>query len=142
MCGLRTLVAILFGQLIRITVFVHNAAGPRVTDWGVFRAGHQVWQRANIMAAASYFREVLSDNPEDLRLKALYEGLLEVLDPSRRTGRYQRDVAFGVTLVRPESRMGPERRSGRDRRDVEVRPPGGIERRGVSDRRIVRDRRR
>jgi hypothetical protein len=113
-----------------------------VTDWGIFRAGHQVWQRANIMAAASYFREALSDRPDDLRLKALYEGLLEVLDPSRRTARYQRDVAFGVTLVRPEGRMGPERRSARDRRHMEVGPPGGIERRRVDDRRAVRDRRR
>ncbi|MGH9312531.1 MAG: hypothetical protein ACRD1S_04960 [Vicinamibacterales bacterium] len=113
-----------------------------VADWGVFRPGHQVWQRANIMAAANYFREAVSRSPDDLRLKSLYEGLLEVLDPSRRTQRYQRELAFGATIARQERRRGSERRTGRDRRHTDVGPPGGIERRRGSDRRGIRDRRR
>jgi hypothetical protein len=112
-----------------------------VSDWGVFRTGHQVWQRANIMAAASYFREALSRNPGDLQLKALYEGLLEVLDPSRRTQRYHREFALGATLTRQDRRRGGDRRDGRDRRHTDVGPPAGIERRRVPDRRAIRDRR-
>jgi len=111
-----------------------------MTDWGVFRTGHQVWQRANIMAAANYFREALSRSPGDLQLKALYEGLLEVLDPSRRTQRHQRESVIAATAAQAEPR-DKDRRSGRDRRHVDVGPPGGVERRRVPDRRVVRNRR-
>jgi hypothetical protein len=112
-----------------------------VADWGIFRTGHQVWQRANIMAAANYFREALARNPDDLQLKALYDGLLEVLDPSRRVQRHRREAADGSALPAHAQRGSGDRRSGRDRRHVEVGPPGGGERRSVLDRRVIRDRR-
>lgn len=111
-----------------------------MTDGGLFRAGHHVWQRANIMAAANYFREALARSPDDLQLKALYEGLLEVLDPSRRTQRHQHVVGAAAFASSRERRDG-DRRSGRDRRHVDVGPPGGIERRSDQDRRVIRDRR-
>jgi hypothetical protein len=113
-----------------------------VADSGIFRTGQQVWQRANIMAAANYLRELLARHPDDLRVKSLYEGLLEVLDPSRRTVRQQRELAQGTTPAKQERRRGAERRAGRDRRDVDSGPPGGQERRGGRDRRSGRDRRR
>jgi hypothetical protein len=111
-----------------------------VADSGIFRAGHQVWQRANIMAAANYLRELLSRHPNDLRVKSLYEGLLEVLDPSRRTVRQQRELAQGTTLAKQERRRS-ERRTGGDRRQTDLGAPGEQERRAGRDRRSGRDRR-
>lgn len=111
-----------------------------MTEWNLFRTGHHVWQRANIMAAANYFREAIARNPGDLQLKALYEGLLEVLDPSRRTQQHQRTGLAGPVPVAGTRRDG-DRRSGRDRRHVDVGPPHGFERRVLADRRVVRNRR-
>jgi hypothetical protein len=110
-----------------------------MSDRTLFRTGHHVWQRANIMAAANYFREAVARSPEDLQMKALYEGLLEVLDPSRRTQRHQRE-AIGTTMPTLARRDG-DRRSGRDRRHIDVGPPDGIERRDGRDRRVMRSRR-
>ena len=45
------------------------------------------WERANIQAAASYLRERMTQGALDAKTKAVYEGLLEVLDPTRRTAR-------------------------------------------------------
>lgn len=109
-------------------------------DPGIFRTAHHVWQRANVMAAANYLREQLSHSPEDLRLKSLYEGLLEVLDPSRRTARVQRTLA-AATTVRVE-RRARDRRSGDERRKVDAARLGGAERRSGTERRSGRDRRR
>ena len=113
-------------------------------DIGIFKTGHQVWQRANIMAVANYLREQLTRSPDDLRLKSLYEGLLEVLDPSRRTVRVQREQAAAqsaVNSLKVERRMR-ERRRGKDRRQAGSTPPTGSERRGGIERRSGRDRRR
>lgn len=113
-------------------------------DSGIFKTGHQVWQRANIMAAANYLREQLARTPEDFRLKSLYEGLLEVLDPSRRTVRIQRErhaAAQASKIVKVERRMR-ERRGGVERRASNVGAPNGIERRSGHDRRTGRDRRK
>lgn len=111
-----------------------------MADSGIFRTGHQVWQRANIMAAANYFREMLARTPNDQRVKALYEGLLEVLDPSRRTVRQQRELATAV--AKQERRRGSDRRVGGDRRKADLGPAGGGERRSGRDRRAGRDRRK
>ncbi|HSL22319.1 MAG TPA: hypothetical protein VK886_12355 [Vicinamibacterales bacterium] len=112
-----------------------------MADSGIFKTSHQVWQRANIMAAANYLREQLSHSPEDLRLKSLYEGLLEVLDPSRRTVRVQRELASVSAASRVERRLRDRRMHG-DRRLNHGGPPDGIERRSGIDRRSGRDRRR
>ena len=51
------------------------------------------WQRANVLAAAQYVRELLLKTPTDLKGRAVYEGLLEVLEPTRRVARQQREMA-------------------------------------------------
>ena len=92
------------------------------------------------MAAANYLREVSSRTPDDLRLKSLYEGLLEVLDPSRRTARVQRTLALAAGAAKPE-RRGGDRRSGNDRRKVRITLTKASERRSGTERRSGRDRR-
>ena len=67
------------------------------------------WQRANVQAAANYLRERIAagaPGSEDVRSKAIYEGLLDVLDPARRTARVQRESA-AVRQVRRHRPGGP-----------------------------------
>ncbi|HJZ73971.1 MAG TPA: hypothetical protein VKE51_19665 [Vicinamibacterales bacterium] len=104
------------------------------------------WQRAIIQVAAAYLREVVAKSPADIRAKVAYEGLLDVLEPSRRTARLQGDRApFPVS---PPVRVptARERRAKHDRRVAERRrgdlgSPTGVERR-MGERRSGRDRRR
>jgi hypothetical protein len=103
------------------------------------------WQRATIQAAASYLRERIAQGATDARTKALYEGLLEVLDPARRSVRLQRELAgaakAAVTVqTARERRTTADRRRHEDRRKVSLGRPDGIERRR-SDRRADRTRR-
>ncbi len=106
------------------------------------------WQRANVQAAASYLREAITRGGADGRAQAVYEGLLEVLDPARRTARLQREAHArreaalkDAFLVGADRRSGRERRAPRDRRLRDIGAPGGVERRRGSDRRTGRDRR-
>jgi hypothetical protein len=99
------------------------------------------WQRANVLAAAQYLREVVSRSPDDAKAQSVYQGLLEVLEPARRTIRQQRELseaARSSVSVR-EKRTGADRRAA-DRRRVNLGPPGGVERR-KSERRGGRERR-
>jgi hypothetical protein len=102
------------------------------------------WQRANIQAAATYLRERISAGATDPRTRAIYEGLLEVLDPTRRAARIQREAAGAAKAavsVQPErDRRGGDRRRGEDRRKVNLGSPTGVERR-KGDRRSGDDRR-
>lgn len=114
---------------------------------GAFGTGDQIWQRANIMAAASYMRERLAAAPHDRRLQTLYEGLLEVLDPSRRAVRGRRaapavplEADTRVAVKAASGRRTAERRSNADRRRVSLGPPELLERRTGRERR-ARDRR-
>ena len=99
------------------------------------------WQRASVLAAAQYLREVVTHRPDDKKAKTLYEGLLEVLEPARRTIRQQRELsqAARLSVTAREKRLGVERRRS-DRRRANLGPPAGVERRGV-ERRRGRDRR-
>jgi hypothetical protein len=101
------------------------------------------WQQANIQAAAAYMRERMAAGATDARTKAVYEGLLEVLDPPRRASRLQRESAQAVKAAAAERvrRAAEERRRQRDRRVVNLGPPEGHERRRTRDRRSGRDRR-
>jgi hypothetical protein len=119
-----------------------KARSPVMGDTGIFKTSHQVWQRANIMAAANFMREQLALNPADRRVMSLYEGLLEVLDPSRRTLRVQRELAAVSLAAAPVKmeRRARERRLG-DRRQVNLGPPPSGERRSGIDRRTGQDRR-
>ncbi len=100
------------------------------------------WQRANIQLAASYLREVLAKGA-DPRAKAAYEGLLDVLDPARRTARLQREraaVAAAVPVQAARERRGIHERRAADRRKENLGSPTGVERRRT-ERRRGRDRR-
>jgi len=119
-----------------------NADDSRVVDTEVSAN----WQRANIQAAASYLRERMSGGATDPKTKAVYEGLLEVLDPTRRATRMQREAASSAqaaATVKParERRASNDRRGRSDRRRVNLGNPTGVERRGGADRRTGRDRR-
>src|SRR5262245_9210042 len=103
------------------------------------------WQRTNIQAAAAYLRERIAAGATDARTKAVYEGLLDVLEPSRRATRQQREMAAHAQTSVPvhatrERRSNLDRRGHSDRRLVNLGPPDGVERRTGKDRR-VRDRR-
>ena len=103
------------------------------------------WQRANIQAAATYLRERILSGVSDPKTKAIYEGLLEVLDPTRRATRLQREAASAakaaVTVKAARERRGGDRRAATDRRRVSLGNPTGEERRSGKDRRSGRDRR-
>jgi hypothetical protein len=88
------------------------------------------------MAAAGYLREVMAREPDNAKVKALYDGLLEVIEPTRRVLRQQRELAA------KQERRQQERRAGRDRRQFGMGPPAGSERRSGHDRRTGGDRRR
>jgi hypothetical protein len=117
-----------------------------MADSGIFRApALQAWQRTNVVAAANCLREQIGRTPEDARLRAAYEGLLDLLDPSRMVARKQRQMAEAArqaaTAMRNE-RRSVERRALADRRKVNVGPPPpGVERRR-GPRRTGTDRRR
>jgi hypothetical protein len=49
------------------------------------------WQQAKIQAAVTYLRDHMKGEANP-RVKAIYEGLIEVLEPARRTVRLQREV--------------------------------------------------
>ena len=112
-----------------------------MADTGIFRLGHQAWQRANVMAAASFLREILAREPDNVRVAALYEGLLEVVDPPRHVLRQQREMAKS-TAIPKQVRRNTDRRSVRNRRQTDLRVPAELDRRSGLDRRAGRDRRK
>jgi hypothetical protein len=95
------------------------------------------WQRASIIAASSYLRDI-GRAGQNAQAQLLARGLMEVLEPSRRTVRIQREAAQAATAgaqsgherrVRERRRSadrrkhviahaGPERRTGADRRSA------------------------
>jgi len=115
-----------------------------MAESGLFRtAALQGWQRTNVIAAANCLREQIVRTPDDQRLRAAYEGLLDLLDPSRLLARKQREQAEAArqaaTAVKNERRR-QERRSSERRKANLGPPPPGVERR-QTERRSARDRR-
>ena len=117
-----------------------------MAESGIFRtAPLQAWQRTNVVAAANCLREQIARTPDDPKLRAAYEGLLDLLDPSRLLARKQREMADAArqaaTAVKNERRTN-ERRVRAERRKVNLGPPAsGVERRRA-ERRTNTDRRR
>ena len=116
-----------------------------MAESGIYRTpALQGWQRTNVVAAANCLREHIARTPEDTKLRAAYDGLLELLDPSRMLARKQRQMAEAArqaaTAVRNERRT-MERRSSADRRRANAGPSSGVERR-KAERRMGSDRRR
>ena len=114
------------------------------------------WQRTNIQSAVTYLLEQIrssggaggpGSHGSNVRVKAIYEGLLDVLEPARRTVRLQREAAdtakkaSAPVPVTRERRQRVERRGHSDRRLVNLGAPAGIERRRKSERRGGDDRR-
>jgi len=111
---------------------------------GIYRTpALQGWQRTNVVAAANCLREQIARTPEDPKLRAAYEGLLDLLDPSRMLARKQRAMADATrqaaTAVKNERRTSERRRA--ERRHLSLGPPRGFERR-KSERRTGADRRK
>ena len=104
------------------------------------------WQQANIQAAAAYMRERIAGGATDPKTIAVYEGLIEVLDPPRRATRLQRESAIAAKAAvavqsERDRRARNERRAPRDRRRASAGALQGVERRGLPERRSGVDRR-
>ena len=96
------------------------------------------WQRANVLAAAQYLRDLVARAPDDVKAQSVYQGLLEVLERSRRTVRQQRELSDAAreSVRLREKRAGAERRAA-ERRRVNLGPQAA-ERRST-ERRTGRD---
>jgi hypothetical protein len=111
---------------------------------GVFRINPlQGWQREAILKAAQLLRDKFGNPPADPAARQAHDGLLEVLDPARRTVRLQREMTEATrkaSLTPKTERRGKERRAT-DRRKVNLGPPPGTDERRKGERRTGRDRR-
>lgn len=116
-----------------------------MADSGVFRVNPlQSWQREAILKAAQLLRDRFGNPPVDAQARSAHDGLLEVLDPARRTVRLQKELSEATrkaALTDKAERRGRERRRASDRRKVNLGPPPGIPERRQGERRSGRDRR-
>ena len=109
-----------------------------MADSGIFRINPlQSWQRDAILKAAQLLRDRYGNPPADAPARSAHEGLLEVLDPARRTLRLQRELSEATRKAVPSEQVS---RSGRDRRATERRkantgPPAGLSERRKTERR-------
>src|SRR5881394_4047080 len=103
-----------------------------MAESGIYRTpALQGWQRTNVVAAANALREQLARAPEDQKLRNAYEGLLDLLDPSRllvRKQKAQADAARHAATAIKNERRAAERRAA-ERRKANLGPPRGFERR-------------
>jgi hypothetical protein len=104
------------------------------------------WQFENIKSAATYMRERIAAGDNGPRTKVIYQGLLEVLDPTRRATRIQREtaaasrIAAAAAIKAERERRAAERRRKADRRRMNLGSPTAVEQR-TRERRTRRDRR-
>ncbi|MBA3269244.1 MAG: hypothetical protein H0T71_01945 [Acidobacteria bacterium] len=72
-----------------------------MADSAIFRtAPLQAWQRDSILAAASFLRQQFGGNPPtDAAAKAVHDAMLEVLDPSRRAVRLQKEKSVAAAAT-------------------------------------------
>ena len=109
-----------------------------MTDPGIFRINPlQSWQREAILRAAQLLRDRFGNPPVDAQARAAHDGLLEVLDPARRTVRMQRELSEATrkaALTDTTERRGRQRRVS-ERRTATLGPPQGVPDRRKGDRR-------
>lgn len=109
-----------------------------MADSGIFRINPlQGWQRDAILKAAQLIRDRFGNPPTDPLAKSAHDGLLEVLDPARRTVRMQRELGEATrkaALVAQAERRARERRAA-DRRRANQGPPAGVGERRKTERR-------
>ena len=105
---------------------------------GIFRINPlQSWQREAILKAAQLLRDRFGNPPADAQARSAHDGLLEVLDPARRTVRLQKELSEATrkaALTEKAERRSKERRSN-ERRKVNIGPPPGVPDRRQGDRR-------
>lgn len=109
-----------------------------MADSSVFRINPlQAWQRDAILKAAQVLCDKFGDPPADADARLAHEGLLEVLEPARRTVRLQKEVSDATrkVVVNETTERRLRDRRGRDRRKVNIGPPPGIDERRHGDRR-------
>ena len=109
-----------------------------MADSGIFRINPlQGWQREAILKAAAFIREKYGNPPDDAGARNAHDGLLEVLDPARRTVRLQKEMSEATrkaALTEKAERRARERRAN-DRRKANLGPPTGESDRRKGDRR-------
>ena len=109
-----------------------------MADSGIFRINPlQSWQRESILKAAQLLRDRFGNPPVDPQAKSAHDGLLEVLDPARRTVRLQRELSEATrkaALTEKTERRARERRAS-DRRKANLGPPAGVPDRRKGERR-------
>jgi hypothetical protein len=109
-----------------------------MADSGIFRINPlQSWQREAILKTAQLLRDRYGNPPADAQARSAHEGLLEVLDPARRTVRLQRELTEATRKAAPAERpqrSGKDRRAT-DRRTVNGSPPSGTPERRRTERR-------
>lgn len=114
-------------------------------DSGIFRINPlQGWQREAILKAAAIMREKFGNPPSDNAVRMAHDGLLEVLDPARRTVRLQREMSEATrkaALTERAERRARERRAA-DRRRQNLGPSPGWPERRKGDRRSGNRRKR
>jgi hypothetical protein len=109
-----------------------------MADSGIFRINPlQSWQREAILKAAQLMRDRFGNPPVDSQARAAHDGLLEVLDPARRTVRLQKELSEATrkaALTEKTERRARERRAT-DRRKTNLGPPAGVPERRRGERR-------
>lgn len=109
-----------------------------MADSGIFRINPlQAWQRDAILKAAQLLRDRFGNPPVDAQASSAHDGLLEVLDPARRTVRLQKELSEATrkaALTAKTERRQRDRRAT-ERRKVNVGPPSGVPDRRRSERR-------
>ena len=109
-----------------------------MAESGIFRINPlQSWQRDAILKAAQLLRDRFGNPPADAQARTVHDGLLEVLDPARRTLRLQKELSEATRKA--ESSERTERRTrerrGQDRRRANLGPPSGVPERRKGERR-------
>jgi C4-dicarboxylate-specific signal transduction histidine kinase len=97
----------------------------------------QGWQRDAVLRAAQLIRDRFGNPPADAAAKTAHDGLLEVLDPARRTVRMQREMSEATrkaALTADVERRARDRRAT-DRRQANQGPPAGVADRRKGERR-------
>ncbi len=115
-----------------------------MADSGIFRINPlQGWQRDAILKAAQVLREHFGNPPADPAARLAHDGLLEVLDPARRTVRLQKEMAEATRKLAQAERAERRARERRatDRRKANLGPPPGAGERRKGDRRAAERRR-
>lgn len=106
-----------------------------MADSGIFRMNPLPgWQRDAILKAVQLLRDRFGAPPSDADALAAHDALLEVLDPSRRAARLQKEISAATQAVAPAERRRRERRAA-DRRRSNEGPPAGVPERRRGERR-------